>query len=64
MTHLKNRGVERRRSIRKLSDASVAQAAILYAKGLSLARVAMEFGVSEWTVTREFRSAGLLIRPR
>ena len=64
MTHLKNRGVERRRSIRKLSDASVAQAAILYAEGLSLARVAKEFGVSEVTIAREFRSIGLLIRPR
>lgn len=64
MTHLKSRGVERGRSIRKMSDASVAQAAILYAKGLSLAKVAKEFGVSEGTVTREFRSTGLLIRPR
>lgn len=64
MTHLKNRGAARRQSIRKLSDASVAQAANLYAQGLSLARVAKEFGVSEGTITREFRSIGLLVRPR
>ncbi len=64
MTHLKFRGVERRQSVRKLSEANVAQAATLYSNGLSLANAAKEFGVSEGTVTREFRSAGLPIRPR
>ena len=64
MIHLKIRGVESRRTVRKLTNDSVAQAATLYAIGLSLAKVAQQFGVSEATVTREFRSAGLPIRPR
>ena len=64
MRHLKFRGVERRQSVCKLSEASVAQAATLYSNGLSLAKTAKEFGVNEGTITRYFRSAGLPIRPR
>ena len=64
MNHLESRGVQRRRNIRKLSDANVALAAGHYARGLSLVSVAKEFGVNQATLTREFRAAGIPIRPR
>ncbi len=64
MIHLESREVHRRRSVRKLSTASVVLAAGRYENGLSLRSVAKEFGVNEATITREFRAAGIAIRPR
>lgn len=64
MTHLEANGVQRRRSIRKLSAADVAEAANRYQSGLSLAAVAKTFNVNEATLTREFYAANFPIRPR
>jgi AraC-like DNA-binding protein len=64
MTHLEARGVQRRRSIRKLSAADVAEAANHYQGGLSLAALAKALDVNEATLTREFHAAGISIRPR
>lgn len=64
MTHLEANGVQRRRSIRKLSAADVAEAANRYQSGLSLAAVAEAFNVNEATLTREFRAANFPIRLR
>jgi hypothetical protein len=54
MTHLEANGVQRRRSIRKLSTADVAEAANRYQSGLSLAAVAKTFNVNEAILTHEF----------
>ena len=64
MNHLESRGVQSRRTIRKLSAAKVVLAAARYAGGLSLESTAKVFGVSETTISREFRAAGIQIRPR
>jgi transposase-like protein len=61
---LDRRGVPRRRSARKMSDPLVARAAERYSQGLSVADVASEFGVHARTLAREFRRAGIVIRPR
>jgi len=58
------RGVPRRRVARKLTDDAVARAAVRYAEGSSMAVVAAEFRVSERTLAREFRRAGVMIRQR
>jgi len=66
MTHLTQTGIVRRRVVRKMTDQSVAGAvaAAHYATGASLAVVASAFGVHERTLAREFRQAGVSVRPR
>jgi hypothetical protein len=64
MTHLDRRGVPRRRIVRKLTDDLVADAAVMYRDGQSLVTVADAFNVDTRTLAREFRKAGLPIRPR
>jgi len=62
--HLDRRAVPRRRVVRKMTDALVAKAAVMYLDGHSLATVANRFKVDTRTLSREFRKAGVLIRPR
>ena len=62
--HLDNQGVPRRRAVRKMTDALVADAAAMYRDGRSLATVARESNVDARTLGREFRRAGVLVRPR
>ena len=64
ITHLDQQGVPRRRVVRKLTDTKVAEAAVSYLDGHSLAAVAREFGVDARTLAREFRRAGVAIRRR
>ena len=47
-----------------MTDTLVAEAAIAYLDGHSLATVADEFNVDTRTLGREFRKAGVPIRPR
>jgi transposase-like protein len=61
--HLHQRA-PRRRVVRKMTDALVAQAAAMYIVGHSLATVANRFKVDTRTLGREFRKAGVPIRPR
>jgi transposase-like protein len=61
---LDRRGVPRRRTPRKMSEPLVARAVERYSEGLSVADVASEFGVHAMTLAREFRSAGIVTRPR
>lgn len=62
--HLDRHGVERRKSVRKMTDRSVRQAARRYSSGDSLKAVASRFNVDARTLAREFRRAGVPIRPR
>jgi transposase-like protein len=62
--HLDNEGVPRRRVVRKMTDAQVAEAAAMYRDGHSLATVADQFNVDARTLGREFRKADVPIRPR
>jgi hypothetical protein len=62
--HLDQRGVPRRRVVRKMTDAMVTEAAAMYREGRSLATVATNFQVDTRTLGREFRKAGVPIRPR
>jgi len=62
--HLERVGVPRRRSVRKMSDGTVRQAATRYRNGDSLLVVAAKYGVDPRTLAREFRRAGVQIRPR
>ena len=64
LEHLKREGIERRPHIRKLTDRQVGRAASLYASGLSLAKTAEHFDVSERTLRSELAKAGHAIRPR
>lgn len=64
ITHLDQHGVPRRRVVRKMTDALVAEAAAKYRDGHSLATVADQFNVDARTLGREFRKAGIAIRPR
>jgi AraC-like DNA-binding protein len=64
LDHLGRRGVSLRRSVRKLTDQEIGRAAIEYRSGLSLKTVAADVGVDPSTLTREFRRAGVPIRPR
>ena len=61
---LKRADIARRRVVRKMTDCSVALAAAQYEHGASLSSVADAFGVHERTLAREFRQAGVPIRPR
>jgi hypothetical protein len=62
--HLDRRDVERRKSVRKMTDRSVRQAAKRYESGESLKIVAARFAVDARTLAREFRRADVPIRPR
>jgi hypothetical protein len=62
--HLDQHGVARRRVVRKMTDALVADAALAYRDGHSLKTVADKFSVDTRTLGREFRKAGVDIRPR
>jgi hypothetical protein len=62
--HLDQRAVPRRRVVRKMTDVLVAKAAVMYCDGHSLATVANRFKVDTRTLGREFRKAGVPIRPR
>jgi AraC-like DNA-binding protein len=64
ITHLDTQGVPRRRVVRKMTDAQVAEAALIYRDGHSLMTVADRFHVDTRTLGREFRKAGVPIRPR
>jgi len=55
ITHLGQRGVPRRRVVRKMTDVQVAEAAARYREGHSLAAVADQFNVDARTLGREFR---------
>jgi hypothetical protein len=62
--HLDHRGVPRRRVVRKMTDTLVAEAAVMYFEGHSLATVAHNFKVDTRTLAREFHKTGVPIRPR
>ena len=64
ITHLDQHGVPRRRVVRKMTDALVAEAAVEYLDGHSLATVANKFNVAIRTLRREFSKAGIATRPR
>ncbi len=62
--HLDQARIVRRRVVRKMNDETVTRAAARYGEGVSLAVAAAEFGVHTRTLVREFRRAGVAIRPR
>jgi len=64
INHLERRGIERRKSVRKMTDRSVRQAARRYEVGESLKVVAAQFGVDARTLAREFDRASVPTRPR
>ncbi len=64
ITHLDQHGVPRRRVVRKMTDALVAEAAVEYLDGHALAIVANKFNVAIRTLRREFSKAGIATRPR
>jgi transposase-like protein len=64
INHLDKHGVPRRRVVRKMTDAQVADAALIYRNGNSLKTAAKEFNVDTRTLGREFRKAGVPITPR
>jgi transposase len=64
ISHLDRRSVERRKSVRKMTDQSVREAASRYRSGESLKAVAIRFDVDAKTVAREFKRAGVQVRPR
>jgi hypothetical protein len=62
--HLDRRRIERRNVVRKMTDRIVQRAATRYRHGESLKVVAAQFDVDATTLAREFRRAGVPIRPR
>jgi len=64
IAHLECGGIERRKVVRKMTDASVLDAARQYAAGASLFNVARKFGVNDRTLRREFERAQVPTRPR
>ena len=64
--HLDERRVKRRRVVRKMTDSTVEQAATRYRRvpGESLKVVASRSGVDARTLAREFKRAGIQVRPR
>ena len=64
MHHLNQSDVARRTVARKMNDGTVALASAQYEQGASLTVAASTFGVHARTLAREFRRAGVLIRPR
>ena len=59
-----NRGIKRRESVRKMTHCSVRQAAEHYETGESLKVVGVRFDVGARTLDREFKRAGIKVRPR
>ena len=64
IAHLDQHSVPRRRVVRRMTDALVAEAAVDYLDGHSLATVANKFNVAIRTLRREFSKAGIATRPR
>ena len=64
ISHLDRRGTARRKSVRKMTDGSVLEAAKHYAEGESLKVVAVRLDVDPRTLAREFQRAGVPIRLR
>ena len=64
ISHLDRRGVNRRKSVRKMTDGTVSQAAKQYTAGASLKAVASRHGVDARTIAREFIQARIPIRAR
>ncbi|WP_178138760.1 hypothetical protein [Ferrithrix thermotolerans] len=64
LNHLEQQGIDRRRTHRVLSKDDVARAAALYSSGRSLKATGSHFGVDAETIRREFKKAGVAIRPR
>ncbi len=64
ISHLDRRGIDRRKSVRKMNDRSVLDAAEHYGAGESLKVVSARFGVDAQTIAREFARAGIPTRPR
>jgi len=64
LKHLEQRGVDRRRTQRVLTNDDVAHAAALYSSGQSLKATGSHFGVDAETIRREFAKASIAIRPR
>lgn len=62
--HLDRRGIERRRSVRKMTDRSVREAALRHEEGGSLKTVAIRFEVDAKTLAREFERAGVRTQRR
>jgi hypothetical protein len=62
--HLDRRGIERRKSVRKMTDRLVRQSAKRYESGDSPTVVAARFGLDARTLARELRRAKVQIRPR
>ncbi len=62
--HRDRRDVERRKSVRRMTDRSVRQAAKRYESGESLKIVADRVAVDARTLSREFRQAAIETRPR
>ncbi len=61
---LERHGVPRRPEIRKLGDDQRAEAAELYASGLSTVKVGAIFSVDAETIRKAFIRAGVQLRPR
>jgi len=64
ITHLDRRRIKRRKVVRKMTDRIVQRAATRYRRGASLKVIAAQFDVDARTLAREFRRAGVPIRPR
>lgn len=62
--HLARAGIAKRKPVAKLSTDDAAEAARLYANGLSLAQVGKRIGVSVSSVRRALERAGVQFRPR
>ena len=64
LAQLERQDVKRRSSVRRLTDADVANAALSYKQGMSLKVVGAMFGVNAETLRREFRKANVPVRQR
>jgi len=64
LVHLERQGIERRRRIRRLTDAEVEIATRFYRDGQSLKTTANHFAVDPETLRREFKKAGVTLRRR
>jgi hypothetical protein len=64
LAYLERHGIPRRANTRKLTDAQVAEAGVLYGQGWSLIRLGEHFGVDDETVRRSLRRIGVQLRPR
>ena len=64
LSHMQRYGIAGRRPMRKLTNSDIVKAAGQCRLGPSLATVAAEYGVHGSTITREFRAAGVPVRPR